>query len=97
MTGAEGIKVAVRVRPFNKREEARGAKNLVTMAENGIVTLGAYDDEEERKFTFDFAYDSFTGAATQDDVFNDLGTYYLDQCQAGFNVSLFAYGQTGAG
>ena len=36
MSTDEAVKVAVRVRPFNKREIARNAKNIVVM--NGAST-----------------------------------------------------------
>ncbi|KAJ8041556.1 Kinesin-like protein KIF28P [Holothuria leucospilota] len=70
-------------------------------------------NEEPKTFAFDFSYwshDKFTedsegvlhpvpGShyASQQMVFDDLGQGVLDNAFQGFNCSLFAYGQTGAG
>lgn len=57
----ENLKVAVRVRPFNKRELGRNAKNCVEM--NGKVTkiTNPNDNKETKSFTFDFSYWSHDG------------------------------------
>lgn len=53
------------------------------------------------KFTFDFSYNSFDSSApgfcSQKTVWNDIGVKVLESAYKGYNVSLFAYGQTGAG
>nr|XP_054748335.1 kinesin-like protein KIF28 isoform X2 [Lytechinus pictus] len=69
--------------------------------------------DEPRSFTFDYSYWSHDGFeedadgilhgvpgsnyASQQNVFDDLGQGVLDNAFKGFNCSLFAYGQTGAG
>lgn len=58
--------------------------------------------DKEKIFAFDFSYDSFTpegepNHASQETVWNDIGVGVLNNAWLGFNVSLFAYGQTGAG
>ncbi len=35
--------------------------------------------------------------ASQEDIFNDLGRFVLDNAMKGYNCSVFAYGQTGSG
>ncbi len=57
-----------------------------------------------KKFTFDFSYwshdkegDHAADFADNKTVFNDLGKIVLDNAWGGYNVCLFAYGQTGAG
>lgn len=108
---AEAVKVAVRIRPFNGREKDRNSKCCIEM--NGAqTTITDPDSGEAKDFAFDFSYwshDGFheddTGAligdtdkyATQRKVFDDLGQGVLKNAQQGFNCSLFAYGQTGAG
>jgi hypothetical protein len=56
---------------------------------------------QEKNFTYDFSYDSFDskaeGFASQETVWKDLGYIVLDNAWEGYNVTLFAYGQTGAG
>jgi hypothetical protein len=53
----EGVKVAVRVRPFNDREKANNSECIVSM--NGPVTIlrnpDPNDKEKESKFTFDYS------------------------------------------
>nr|CAB3259099.1 kinesin-like protein KIF28P [Phallusia mammillata] len=106
------VKVAVRVRPFNQRENDRGAKCIIGM--NGTTTTIANPEtpkEEPKQFSFDFSYwshdnfDDIDGVltakskkyATQRDVFDNLGQGVLDNAFEGYNCSLFAYGQTGSG
>ncbi|XP_012272219.1 kinesin-like protein Klp98A isoform X2 [Orussus abietinus] len=103
------VKVAVRVRPFNKRELAMNAKPIVQM--DGKKTrifngkpLGNCRDVEKEKykdFTFDHSYWSFDPAddnyASQEEVFYDLGTEVIESAFEGYNACVFAYGQTGSG
>lgn len=108
----ESVKVAVRVRPFNKREIEANAKLCVAMSgPTTIVTNPA--DGEEKKFAYDHSYWSFDGFTEQSDgynkpdssgkyhdqekVYNDLGKGVLENAWEGYNASLFAYGQTGSG
>ncbi len=42
-----------------------------------------------------FAFDHVYGNAGQDVIFGDLGRRVIDHAFAGFNSSVFAYGQTG--
>lgn len=57
--------------------------------------------EHFHDFTFDFSYWSLDGNdehfATQEQVFNDLGTDVVDCAFQGYNACVFAYGQTGSG
>lgn len=99
---AEGnnIKVCVRVRPFNKREEDMKSPCCVDMPTKTVVTIP--DDRGKPKdFTFDRAYwshDKSTGDfATQETLMEDLGIMLQNNTLAGFNSCLFAYGQTGSG
>lgn len=110
---AENVKVAVRVRPFNKREKARNATLIVEMkGQTTYLTNPEEPGEEPKKFTFDYSYwshdgfeekpNGYLGAtnpkyADQMKVYNDLGKGVLTNAWEGFNTSLFAYGQTGSG
>ena len=97
----EGVKVAVRVRPFAGYEKDRGAKCIVTM--DGAQTIVTDPESgKKRPFTFDYSYNSFVpkddpSHASNDTVYNDLGEGVLENAWKGFNCCLFAYGQTGAG
>ena len=60
------VMVAVRVRPFNKREIGRNAKCIIHMNGNS-TTITNPDDNETKSFTFDQSYWSFDGCKEQKD------------------------------
>ncbi|KAI9268325.1 hypothetical protein BDA99DRAFT_558482 [Phascolomyces articulosus] len=100
------IKVVVRCRPMNSREQARGATCLIQMDGNQTI-LRKPDDmktgtqDDVKAFTFDKSYwsadKSDPSYADQEQVFNDLGADLLDHAFDGYNCCIFAYGQTGSG
>ncbi|EEB18127.1 conserved hypothetical protein [Pediculus humanus corporis] len=102
---SDKIKVAVRVRPFNRRELELGAQGVVEMEQNQTVLHHPSHDKIERKqpktFAFDHCfYSSDPGGdnfASQEIVFNCLGRDILDNAFKGYNACIFAYGQTGSG
>ncbi|XP_063685490.1 kinesin-like protein KIF28P [Bolinopsis microptera] len=109
---AETIKVAVRVRPFNMREQERGAKLVIDMQGSQTIINHPKGNVEPKKFHFDYSYWSHDGYkedaegymhpdddryCDQARVFKDLGEGVLFNAWAGYNCSLFAYGQTGSG
>ncbi|XP_026674891.1 kinesin-like protein Klp98A isoform X2 [Ceratina calcarata] len=103
------VKVAVRVRPFNKRELAMNAKMIVQMDGKrtrifNTKTPGScreIDREKYKDFTFDYSYWSYDtndeNYASQEEVFYDLGTDVIESAFEGYNACVFAYGQTGSG
>ncbi|ETV80714.1 hypothetical protein, variant [Aphanomyces astaci] len=99
----DNVQVAVRVRPFNDREKSMNSVCCIRMIKETQQTIITDPDTAvEKSFTFDFSYDSFSPPgdpkhASQDIVWDDLGIKVLEHAWTGFNVSLFAYGQTGAG
>lgn len=102
----ENIVVAVRLRPYNDREKElvkNGKSKLcVQMPAGGQkVVLEDPSTGKSKDFEFDYAYWSHDKKGgdfvDQAMVMRDLGTRFLNNVFAGFNVSLFAYGQTGAG
>ncbi|VDI77930.1 StAR-related lipid transfer protein 9 [Mytilus galloprovincialis] len=105
------VKVAVRVRPINKRELDQNGKSIVDTNGDAISVTNIkvdsnaeYGDSRERikTFTFDYCYDS-TGEphspqyAPQQLVFQDLGTEVLQAAFEGYNACVLAYGQTSTG
>lgn len=54
-----------------------------------------------KEFTYDYSYWSHDSAdknfASQEEVYNDLGTEVVDCAFEGYNACVFAYGQTGSG
>jgi hypothetical protein len=103
----DAVQVAVRMRVFNGREKAANATRIVRMEnlDKGSKTYIADPDTgEERDFKYDFSFQSHSDSepgigewATQDTVMKTLGIPVLNAALEGRNVSLFAYGQTGAG
>ncbi|EHH21830.1 hypothetical protein EGK_04983 [Macaca mulatta] len=102
MAGAS-VKVAVRVRPFNSREMSRDSKCIIQMS--GSTTMVSNDrnpKETPKSFSFDYSYWSHTSPedinyASQKQVYRDIGEEMLQHAFEGYNVCIFAYGQTGAG
>ncbi|KAG5265366.1 hypothetical protein AALO_G00241610 [Alosa alosa] len=103
------VKVAVRVRPMNRREKDLNTKCVVDMEGNQTVlqpagtNLGKSDSRAQPKvFAYDYCFwsmdesekDKFAG---QDVVFQCLGESLLDNAFQGYNACIFAYGQTGSG
>ncbi|XP_056284263.1 kinesin-like protein KIF13B isoform X2 [Pseudoliparis swirei] len=103
------VKVAVRVRPMNRREKDLKTKCVVEMEGNqtvlnpAITSISKGDPRNQPKvFAFDHCFwsidesqkDKFAG---QDVVFQSLGESLLDNAFMGYNACIFAYGQTGSG
>uniref|UniRef100_A0A9J8DEP4 Kinesin-like protein KIF16B n=1 Tax=Cyprinus carpio carpio TaxID=630221 RepID=A0A9J8DEP4_CYPCA len=104
------VRVAVRVRPMNRREKDLSAKCIIEMEGNKttITNLKIPDGvtgdsvrERAKTFTYDFSYDSSdcknASFVSQEKVFKDLGTDVLKAAFEGYNACIFAYGQTGSG
>ncbi|XP_065413235.1 kinesin-like protein KIF1A isoform X2 [Chrysemys picta bellii] len=102
MAGAS-VKVAVRVRPFNSREMGRDSKCIIQMTGNTTTIVNPKQPKETPKsFSFDYSYWSHTtpediNYASQKQVYQDIGEEMLQHAFEGYNVCIFAYGQTGAG
>ncbi|KAJ8281899.1 hypothetical protein COCON_G00044180 [Conger conger] len=97
------VKVAVRVRPFNSRETSRDAKCVIQMQGSSTCISNPKQSKDAAKnFTFDYSYWSHTtpedpSFASQRQVYLDIGEEMLLHAFEGYNVCIFAYGQTGAG
>uniref|UniRef100_A0A8C4S677 plus-end-directed kinesin ATPase n=1 Tax=Erpetoichthys calabaricus TaxID=27687 RepID=A0A8C4S677_ERPCA len=101
MAGAS-VKVAVRVRPFNSREISRECKCIIQMTGNTTTIVNPKQPKENKSFNFDYSYWSHTSPedinyASQQQVYRDIGEEMLQHAFEGYNVCIFAYGQTGAG
>ncbi|XP_035898546.1 kinesin-like protein unc-104 isoform X1 [Anopheles stephensi] len=99
------VKVAVRVRPFNSREIARESKCIIEMAGNTTCITNPKvppgSSESVKRFNYDYSYWSHDPRdlefSTQAMVYADIGEEMLQHSFDGYNVCIFAYGQTGAG
>ncbi|XP_034755681.1 kinesin-like protein KIF13B isoform X2 [Etheostoma cragini] len=103
------VKVAVRVRPMNRREKDLKTRCVVEMEGNqtvlhpAVTNMNKGDPRNQPKvFAYDHCFwsidesrkDKFAG---QDVVFQCLGESLLDSAFMGYNACIFAYGQTGSG
>uniref|UniRef100_A0A3P8S7U2 Kinesin-like protein n=1 Tax=Amphiprion percula TaxID=161767 RepID=A0A3P8S7U2_AMPPE len=96
---SESVKVVVRCRPLNRKEESNGpAGGIVQMdLRLGQVILRnprAPPSEPQKTFTFDAVYDA---NSKQRDLYDESVRPLIDSVLAGFNGTIFAYGQTGTG
>ncbi|XP_029958363.1 kinesin-like protein KIF13A isoform X5 [Salarias fasciatus] len=102
------VKVAVRVRPMNRREIELNTKCVVDMEDNQTVlhpppSNAKGDSRKQPKvFAFDHCFWSMDESnvpkyAGQEVVFKCLGEGILENAFQGYNACIFAYGQTGSG
>uniref|UniRef100_A0AAV2L1K9 plus-end-directed kinesin ATPase n=1 Tax=Knipowitschia caucasica TaxID=637954 RepID=A0AAV2L1K9_KNICA len=99
---AASVKVAVRVRPFNSREIGKESKCIIQMSGNTTTIVNPKQAKDNKSFNFDYSYWSHTtpedeNYASQMLVYKDIGEEMLLHAFEGYNVCIFAYGQTGAG
>ncbi|KTG46185.1 hypothetical protein cypCar_00029477 [Cyprinus carpio] len=94
---AEAVKVVVRCRPLNKKEEATNQERIVEVD----VRLGQVSVRKPKSsgsflksFTFDAVYDV---GSKQNELYDYACKPLIDSVMHGFNGTIFAYGQTGTG
>ncbi|XP_011483487.1 kinesin-like protein KIF13A isoform X5 [Oryzias latipes] len=103
------VKVAVRVRPMNRREIELNTKCVVDMEDNQTVlhpppsnAKGENSRKQSKVFAFDHCFWSMDESnipkyAGQEVVYKCLGEGILENAFQGYNACIFAYGQTGSG
>ncbi|XP_075384866.1 kinesin-like protein KIF14 [Tenrec ecaudatus] len=94
------VTVAVRVRPFSKRERIEKASQAVFV--NGAEVVVQHPSMKQvYNFLYDVAFWSFEEChpsyAGQTAVYETLALPLLKKAFEGYNTCLFAYGQTGSG
>uniref|UniRef100_A0A182PBG3 Kinesin-like protein n=1 Tax=Anopheles epiroticus TaxID=199890 RepID=A0A182PBG3_9DIPT len=92
---AENVKVVVRCRPMNKREQQSNCKSVIQI-DNSLVNLDNPTDSNapQKSFQFDNAYGY---AATTENIYSDICYSLVESVLEGYNATIFAYGQTGCG
>ena len=92
--GKDNVKVAIRVRPLSDKERREmGGKTCLTVEkEVSAIVLDARP--EVKTFTFDYVADL---DIPQSAIFEQVGKPITSSCLSGYNGTIFAYGQTGAG
>ncbi|CAD7702588.1 unnamed protein product [Ostreobium quekettii] len=95
----EGVKVIIRIRPLNQSEVlAEDCTRAVTCMDDYTLTISPdkkkQRSEEACTFTFDSVHQE---TSTQAEVFEEVGIPIIENVVGGYNSTIFAYGQTGAG
>ncbi|KAG2989912.1 hypothetical protein PC118_g5909 [Phytophthora cactorum] len=94
----ECVRVMVRIRPMSGKEVQDGRQEVTTAnfdrAEVSILNPVASSSEPPKSFTFDAA---FGAKSTQQQVYDTAATEIVEAVMEGYNGTIFAYGQTGAG
>eukprot|EP00931_Biecheleriopsis_adriatica_P019055 TRINITY_DN13107_c1_g2_i1.p1 TRINITY_DN13107_c1_g2~~TRINITY_DN13107_c1_g2_i1.p1 ORF type:complete len:1365 (-),score=418.25 TRINITY_DN13107_c1_g2_i1:57-4115(-) len=88
------IRVFCRFRPLVPKEQQNGDANVLRKVDAFTVDLQRpAPHNDSRKFDFDSV---FAGSSTQEEIFSDCRDL-VQSAVDGYNVTIFAYGQTGAG
>lgn len=87
----QNVKVVARVRPTNQKEVNMGGVTCVKHSQTNIEVLV---DGNPNAFNFDRI---FGAESTQDEVFQETARPLIEDVLAGYNATIFAYGQTGTG
>ncbi|KAL3097852.1 hypothetical protein niasHS_000587 [Heterodera schachtii] len=103
--GGDKVKVIVRIRPFNRREN--GTNSVVELVDHCTIRLSHQREKGPKLFAFDFC---FSAVETEIDqsvlaqlpdqqqcIFDSVGAEVVDNAFLGLNSCVFAYGQTGSG
>eukprot|EP00762_Andalucia_godoyi_P004183 ANDGO_06248.mRNA.1 Kinesin-related protein 5 len=88
------IKVCIRFRPFNRRELALGESKGKFQIQDGVNLECLGNTLQHHQFAFDRIFGMNTN---QPEVFEYVGRPCIEDVMQGFNGTIFAYGQTGAG
>eukprot|EP00163_Fabomonas_tropica_P012088 TRINITY_DN2320_c0_g1_i1.p1 TRINITY_DN2320_c0_g1~~TRINITY_DN2320_c0_g1_i1.p1 ORF type:complete len:920 (+),score=173.05 TRINITY_DN2320_c0_g1_i1:468-3227(+) len=91
--GNDTVKVYVRVRPLNKKEQRLGPRKCLEV-DKDTNTVGLRFSNEVRRYPFEAVADEDT---TQDQVFESVGKPMVEHALNGYNGAIMVYGQTGAG
>jgi kinesin family protein 18/19 len=95
--------VAVRIRPLSQQEKDRGCKSTTSVLNDNVVTIkrdcrdGGFLRSQMAQLN-EYGFDSaFNEESTQQDVYRKTAQPFIPNLLAGMNVTVFAYGATGAG
>ncbi|XP_002027584.2 osmotic avoidance abnormal protein 3 isoform X1 [Drosophila persimilis] len=92
---SENVKVVVRCRPLNRKENESKCENIVEINEYAISVLNPSARNSQKKmFTFDSVYDMISKTEV---IYNEMCYSLVESTLDGYNGTIFAYGQTGCG
>lgn len=87
----ENIKVFIRIRPQNEREQLLDRKDLLKLRDN-TITLSKTTIEK----TFNFSK-IFNETSSQIELYRTVASPIVEKLFSGYNGTIFAYGQSGTG
>nr|CAD7407179.1 unnamed protein product [Timema cristinae] len=89
------IQVFVRVRPLNSSEKLSKSTSILECTGSRVVeVMERPNDKHSKTFSFDRVFDP---SSKQMDVYKTVLNPLIDEVLAGYNCTVFAYGQTGTG
>lgn len=94
----ENVRVVLRIRPLSETEGKSGCREIVSAdrVSNTVSVINPKSTVEELPKVFSF--DAIFGTdSTQVDVYNETARPIVEKVLAGYNGTIFAYGQTGTG
>lgn len=92
------IRVICRFRPINDREREEGADVMASQLKfhgDSAIDVAEYNGRPPQNFNFDKVF--WDPATKQEDVYNLAARKSIEDVIKGYNATIFAYGQTGAG
>lgn len=100
--GQSNVLVAVRVRPLLKHDIIK--KSCVRVMDSKVVVImdPAHDKQDilranrsrEKQYAFDYVFEP---GSSQDSVYHHTAKFLIHGVLDGYNATVFAYGNTGAG
>ena len=100
-SNTKNVKVFIRFRPVNEVESSLLQNNYGWLVPKYIsnTQLGIYNDKSSKDLNNTiFSFDKiFTPKSTQDDIYSNVGSLIVEDIMAGYNGTIFAYGQSGSG
>ncbi|KAJ1968922.1 hypothetical protein IWQ62_000947 [Dispira parvispora] len=95
---ADHINVNIRIRPLNSREQRQGAPNTPWLVQNDTITQLHYHAQGRPSLGNSYTFDSiFEPQHSTGQVFEKVADDIINSLMAGFNGTIFAYGQTSSG
>ena len=93
---SESVRVVVRVRPLSSKEKQDGREMVVKVDKKAgmILVKEPGSSDPPKQFTFDNVYQP---GCAQKEIYDETAAPIVDAAMEGYNGTIFAYGQTGAG
>jgi len=85
------VRVAVRIRPLNRKENNEGCQTALEVVENEPQV---FIPNTEKSFTYDYALGN---DSTNEELYEKSVKGIVKKLFSGYNVTVLAYGQTGSG